>query len=90
MPATPEPTQPTAPSFAEDLTPVAAPKGAPTPQDYAREWGTYRAVHDLMVDGSLAVPAGGSVPASHPMIREWVSNGAVELTGDYPAPGGLG
>ncbi len=104
MPVRPEPTQPNVPSFAEDLTPVAAPKGAPTPADYAKEWGSYRALHDLMVNGSLAVTTGNPVPASHPMLRDshevdengrggwgdgWVTSKAVELTGDYPAPDDL-
>lgn len=92
MPVKPEPAQPNVPSFAEDLTPVAPLKGAPTPADYAKEWGTYRAAHDLVIDGSLAVPKGGAVPASHPLLRDsedgpgWVTQDAVELTGDHDAP----
>lgn len=77
---------------------------APTRDDRAREWGTYRAVTDLRVGRSLAVATGGPVPASHPYLRDshevdengqggwgdgWVKQGAVELTGDYPAPDDL-
>jgi hypothetical protein len=84
---------------------VAATQAAPTPADYAREHGTYRAVVPLTVGTVLAVPAGGTVGASHPMLRDsdevdpetgqggwgqgWVSSGAVKLTGDYDAPDDL-
>lgn len=104
MTVKPEPAQADVPSFAEDLTPVAAPQGVPTTDDYRREWGCYKAVHDLTVHGSLAVTKGSAVPASHPHLRDshevdkngnggwgdgWVTSKAVELTGDYPAPDDL-
>jgi hypothetical protein len=66
---------------------------APSKSDYAREWNTYRALTNLTVGTSTAVAAGGPVPASHPYLRDsdelgpgWVSQGAVELTGNYEAP----
>lgn len=80
-------------------TPAEAAKAAgraPTKADYDREHGTYVATTDLMWGSSLAVQAGGRVPASHPGLRDsdergpgWVSNGDVELTGDYDAPADL-
>jgi hypothetical protein len=88
--------------FAEGVpVPTPAPAGsveavraqAPTKADYAREHRTYRALTDLTVGHSLAVTTGGAVPASHPYLRDtdergpgWVSQGAVELTGEYDAP----
>ena len=78
---------------ASTKSPVAA---APTPVDYAREWGAYRALTNLTVGTSTAVAAGGSVPASHPYLRDsdqrgpgWVSQGVVELTGAFDAPADL-
>lgn len=69
---------------------------APTRDDYAREWGTYRATTDLRVGRSLAVAAGGPVPASHPYLRDsdergpgWVTQGMVELVDGGEAPADL-
>jgi hypothetical protein len=85
---------PPIPTTVPPLSPeaVAATQKAPTPADYKREHGTYRAVYDLNVGTVRAVLAGGAVPASHPLLRDsedgpgWVSQGSVVLTGDYEAP----
>lgn len=86
---TPEPA-PVASTVAEDTTGTVDPAHL---ADLTRAWGTYRAVADLIVDGAVAVRAGGAVPSTHPYLRDsevrgpgWVSQGAVELTGVYDAP----
>jgi len=96
--AVPAPVEPTVEAVQAQ---VAA---APTREDRDREWNTYRATTDLRVGRSLAVAAGGPVTASHPHLRDsyefdengqggwgdgWVKQGAVELTGAYPAPDDL-
>jgi hypothetical protein len=69
-------------STAETDTPLpvpapAVPVPAPTLDDYRAEWGTYVAAHDLPVGAAIAVTAGGPVPASHPMLTEWLAQGMV-------------
>jgi hypothetical protein len=56
----------------------AVPTPAPTDEDIAREWGTWRAAADLFVDGNRAVAKGGKVPASHPSVPMWRSHGLLE------------
>ncbi len=78
------------PAAPADAVKAATPP--PTDADYRREHGTYRATRHLYVGNSRAVASGGSVPASHPRLHKgpwgdgWIAEGAVELTGDYPAP----
>lgn len=55
---------------------VAAP--APTAEEVHSEWNTYVARTRLFVDGSAAVPEGGKVPVSHPMVPTWLSQGLLE------------
>ncbi|WP_285600132.1 hypothetical protein [Kineosporia sp. NBRC 101731] len=60
--------------------------GAPTVDDYAREWGTYRARVPLTVDGARAVAQNGPVPTSHPMVPQWLEDGLLErVDGQAPA-----
>ena len=88
--AVPAPVEPTVEAVQAQ---VAA---APTREDRDREWNTYRATTDLRVGRSLAVAAGGPVPASHPYLRDsdergpgWVTQGAVELLEGAKAPADL-
>lgn len=60
--------------------PVQTTQDAPTLADYRAEWGKYRAAMDIPYGTALAVAKGGAVPASHPMLSEWMAEGMVELT----------
>jgi hypothetical protein len=84
MPSTPAEKTPTAvaTSAEGDLPPaaqqVAPPADAPTREEIAAEWNTYRATRLLIVGGAPAVAPQGAVPASHPMLQEWLDDGSVE------------
>lgn len=61
------------------FVPVQINPDAPTLADYRAEWGKYRATMDLPYGTAIAVAKGGAVPASHPLLAEWMAAGMVEL-----------
>jgi len=76
--AKPEETQPPVKSAeGTDLPPLAATvdADAPTLADYQHEWGQYIAVMDIPYGTATAVAKGGAVPASHPLLTEWLEAG---------------
>lgn len=83
-------TQTQAPSTFAEGAPIPAPTSAPvaldppTDEDYAREYGTWRAKTVINVGNARAFNPGDAVPASHPMLNEgewgkgWIAEEMVE------------
>jgi hypothetical protein len=42
-----------------------------------REWNQYTAIGYIHVDGVLAATPGAAIPASHPLVSEWLEQNLI-------------